>query len=76
LAGKSEEKRQLGRPGRRRVDNIRMDLGEVRWGWCGLNWSGSGYEQMESSCECGNEPSGSMKCWETIEWLHNWWLLE
>jgi hypothetical protein len=21
----------------------------------------------ESSCECGNEPLGSLKCWETIE---------
>jgi hypothetical protein len=21
---------------------------------------------MESSCECGNEPSGSVKCWETM----------
>jgi hypothetical protein len=25
------------------------------------------YRQIESSCECGNEPSGSIKCWETIE---------
>jgi hypothetical protein len=23
---------------------------------------------MESSCEFGIEPTGSMKCWETIEW--------
>jgi hypothetical protein len=30
--GKSEEKRPLGRPRRRRVGNIRMDLGEVGWG--------------------------------------------
>jgi PAS domain-containing protein len=22
------------------------------------------------SCEFGIEPSGSMKCWETIEWLN------
>jgi hypothetical protein len=29
LVGKPEEKRPLGRPGRRWVDNIRMDLGEV-----------------------------------------------
>jgi hypothetical protein len=29
LVGKPEEKRPLGR---RRVDNIRMDLGEVGWG--------------------------------------------
>jgi hypothetical protein len=37
-------------------------------GWCGLDWFGSGWEQVESSCEFGIEPSGSMKCWETIEW--------
>jgi hypothetical protein len=30
--GKSEGKRPLGRPRRRWVDNIRMDLGEVGWG--------------------------------------------
>jgi hypothetical protein len=31
---------------------------------------------VESSCERGNEPSGSIKCWETTEWLHNLWPLE
>jgi hypothetical protein len=31
LVGKPEGKRPLGRPRRRRVDNIRMDLGEVGW---------------------------------------------
>jgi hypothetical protein len=31
LVGKSEGKRPLGRPRRRWVDNIRMDLGEVGW---------------------------------------------
>jgi hypothetical protein len=30
--GKPEEKRPLGRPRRRWVDNIRMDLGEAGWG--------------------------------------------
>jgi hypothetical protein len=30
--GMPEEKRPLGRPRRRWVDNIRMDLGGVRWG--------------------------------------------
>jgi hypothetical protein len=34
LFGKPEGKRPLGRPRRRCVDNIRMDLGEV--GWIGL----------------------------------------
>jgi hypothetical protein len=39
LVGKPEGKRSLGRPRRRRVDNIRMDLGEVGCGdvdWIGL----------------------------------------
>jgi hypothetical protein len=31
---------------------------------------------VESSCELGNEPSGSIKCWESTEWLHNLWPLE
>jgi hypothetical protein len=36
LVGKPEGKRPLGRPRRRWVDNIRMDLGEV--GWCSVDW--------------------------------------
>jgi hypothetical protein len=39
LVGKPEGKKPLGRPGRRWVDNIRMDLGKVGWGdvdWIGL----------------------------------------
>jgi hypothetical protein len=39
LVGKPEGKRPLGRPRRRWVDNIRMNLGEMGWGdvdWIGL----------------------------------------
>jgi hypothetical protein len=39
LVGKPEGKRPLGRPRRRWVDNIRMDLAEAGWGdvdWIGL----------------------------------------
>jgi hypothetical protein len=39
LVGRPEGKRLLGRPRRRWVDNIRVDLGEVGWGdvdWIGL----------------------------------------
>jgi hypothetical protein len=36
LVGKPEGKRQLGRPSRRWVDNIKMDLGEIGWG--GMDW--------------------------------------
>jgi hypothetical protein len=38
LVGKPEGKRPLGRPRRRWVDNIKMDLGEVGWG--DVNWIG------------------------------------
>jgi predicted deacylase len=31
---------------------------------------------VEGSCGHGNELSGSIKCWEVLEWLHNWQLLK
>jgi hypothetical protein len=36
LVGDPEGKRSLGRPRRRWVDNIKMDLREI--GWDGMNW--------------------------------------
>jgi hypothetical protein len=36
LVGKPEEKRPLGRPKRRMVDNIKMDLRQIEWG--GMDW--------------------------------------
>jgi hypothetical protein len=36
LVGKPERKRPLGRPRRRWVDNIKMDLRELGWG--GMDW--------------------------------------
>jgi hypothetical protein len=45
-------------------------------GWHGLDWSELRKEQVDGSCECGNEASGSLKCWEVLEWLHNWWPFE
>jgi hypothetical protein len=36
----------------------------------------SSYFMSEGSCEHGNEPSGFIKCWEVLEWLHNWQLLK
>jgi hypothetical protein len=39
LVGKPEGKRPLGRPRRRWVDNIKMDLREIKWdGGVGLIW--------------------------------------
>jgi hypothetical protein len=61
LVGKPEGKRPLGRPRRRWVDNIRMDLGEM--GWSDVDWIGLAQDRKR-----WREPSGSVKCWETIEW--------
>jgi hypothetical protein len=38
LVGKPEEKSPLGRPRRRWINTIKMDLGAIRWGmdWIGL----------------------------------------
>jgi hypothetical protein len=36
LVGKSEGKRPLGRPRRRCVDNIKIDLREIKWD--GVDW--------------------------------------
>jgi hypothetical protein len=68
LVGKPEGKRPLGRPRHRGVDNIRMDLGEVGWGdvdWIGLVQDGNRWRVLVNSVL---NLSGSMKCWETIEW--------
>jgi hypothetical protein len=49
---------------RRCVDNIKMNIREMGWG--GMHWikCGSGYGPVEGSCEHGDEPSGSIKCWK------------
>jgi hypothetical protein len=38
LVGNTEGRRPLGRPRRRWVDNIKMDIGER--GWSGVDWTG------------------------------------
>jgi len=67
LVGKSELKRPLGRPRRRWVDNIRMDLQEVRCGY--MDWIGRAQDRdrWRTVCECSNEPSGSVKCGEFLD---------
>jgi hypothetical protein len=42
LVGKTEGKRPLGRPRRRWEDGIKMALGEIGWGGCGVDSPGSG----------------------------------
>ena len=58
LVEKPEGKRPLGRTKHRCLDNIRMDLQEVGCGY--MDWIG--LAQDREPCECGNKPSGSVKC--------------
>jgi hypothetical protein len=65
LVAKPEEKRPVGRPRRRWVDNIRMDLGDVEWGvvdWIGLAQDRNRWRALVNSVL---KPPGSMKCWKT-----------
>jgi hypothetical protein len=46
-------------------------LGWILERWEGVMWTGLVWLRIGtggSSCEFGIEPSGSMQCWETIEW--------
>ena len=43
---------------------------------CGLDWVGPGQGQVADACEYGNEPSGSMKCGEFLDWLQTSQLLK
>ena len=42
----------------------------------GLDWAGPGQRQMADACECGNEPSGSVKCGEFLDQLQTSQLLK
>jgi hypothetical protein len=71
LVRKPEGKRPLGRPRRRWVDNIKMDLREL--GWSGMDlliWLRIGTNGD------GNEPSGSLKCLGILEYPSDWQLLK
>ena len=75
LVGKPEGRRPLGRPWRRWVDNIRLDLQEVGYGY--MDWIGRAQDrQVADACECGNEPSGSVKCGEFLDYLQTSYLLK
>jgi hypothetical protein len=76
FVGKPEGKRPLGRPKCRWKDNTKMDLRETEWS--GVDWFDltQDRDQLEVSCEHGNEILGFIKYWEILEWLRNWQLLK
>jgi hypothetical protein len=66
--GKPEGTGPLGRPRRRWEDNIKMDLREVGWGGMdSISVAQDRDRQVAGFCECGYEPSGSIKCGEFLE---------
>jgi hypothetical protein len=71
LLRKSEGKRPLGRPRWRWVDSAKVDLAEIVLG--GEDWIGVAQDRYRwrALVNAVLKPSGSIKCWETIEWLHN-----
>jgi hypothetical protein len=75
LVGKGEGKRPLGRRRRKCVDKIEMDLIEI--GWYGLDW----IDMAQDRDHCRGLVNTVLnlrvlKCWEVLEWLHNWRLLK
>jgi len=45
---------------------LRWISGSGMWRY-GLDPTGSGWGQVASTCECGNEPSGYIKCGEFLD---------
>jgi hypothetical protein len=49
------------------VDNVKMDLGK---GWGGMGWTDLAQDRDQRKAlvsMVGNEPLGSIKCWEVVE---------
>jgi hypothetical protein len=72
LVGKPERNRPLGRTRCKWVDNIKMDRRDI--GWDGMDWIDLAQDRDQWSALLS--PVGSIKCWEVLEWLHNWKLLK
>jgi hypothetical protein len=72
LVGEPEGKRPLRISRRRWEDNIKVDLRKIR---C-KDSSGSEQGPAAGSCEHGKVLFSSVKWWEFLEWLRNYWFLK
>jgi hypothetical protein len=73
--GKPERKRPLGRPRRRWVECIKIDLREI--GWDGVDWMevAQDRDQWRVLVNTVMNLLVPCNCWEFPERLHNWQLL-
>jgi hypothetical protein len=62
MVGKPEGKRSLGRPRRRWVGNIKMDLRQT--GWDGMDWIDVAQDRDQWRALVN-----AAICWEILEWL-------
>jgi hypothetical protein len=67
LVGKSEGKRPLGRPRRRWVGSIKIDLREI--GWCGMDWIDVAQDRGQWRALVNREMNLRffIICWEVLE---------
>jgi hypothetical protein len=67
------EKRNAYRENQKERDHWEdQDVG----GWTILKWILERWDGVDWIDMDGIKPSGSKKCWEVLEWLHNWRLLK
>jgi hypothetical protein len=73
LVGKPVGKGPLERPKRRWVDSIKMDIRKIEW--YGMDWIdlAQDRDQWRGLVNTAMNLTGSIKCWEVLEWLHNCW---
>jgi hypothetical protein len=69
--GKSDGKKQLGKPRLRWEDNIKNYMKRQRIIGRKMDLSGSGEGQAAASCEPGREPLRFMKCGQFLDYLSN-----
>jgi hypothetical protein len=76
LVGKPEGKRPLGRPTRRWVDNIKMDLREIRWDGMDCIHLAQDRDQWRAIVNTVMNLQVPLICWKIFKWLHNWGLVK